>query len=235
MERLQKFLARSGVASRRQCEELIAGGKVRVNGRIITEMGVLIDPEGDKVFLEKKRILPPKQNLYYLLNKPAEVMSTCKDPQGRTTVIDLLPVKERLYPVGRLDYRTEGLLLLTNDGALAAKLMHPRYKIAKTYRVEVDGQLDQEMMEKLKRGIPLEDGMTQPAKVRLDFSCPEISRFHLTITEGRNRQVRRMCAFLGLNVTALCRVQMGFLKLEGLAPGQYRKLSPEEVERLKKL
>ena len=235
MERLQKFLARCGVASRRHCEELIAQGKVRVNGKVITEMGSRIDPEKDKVFLEKRQVRPPKRSLYYMLNKPVEVVSTCDDPQGRMTVIDLLPVKERLYPVGRLDYLTEGLLILTNDGELAQKLTHPRNKINKTYLVEVDGLLTDEKAELLRRGIRLEDGVTQPAKLKIEFRGKEISRFYLTITEGRNRQVRRMCSAVGLEVIHLCRIQLAFLRLDGLAPGKCRTLSAEEVERLKKL
>ena len=235
MERLQKFLARSGVASRRACENLILEGKVRVNGKVVRKWGSRWIRKRTVFIWKKKRIQPPRQNLYYLLNKPAEVMSTCKDPQGRRTVLDLLPVKERLYPVGRLDYRTEGLLILTNDGALAQKLTHPSHQIAKTYLVEAEGYLDDEKVEQLKTGILLEDGLTQPAKVRLEFRSPELSRFVLTIKEGRNRQVRRMCAALGLPVAALCRIQLGFLKLGGLAPGTYRRLTPEEVARLKKL
>ena len=233
MERLQKYMARCGVASRRHAEDMIREGRVSVNREVVARMGVSIDPAKDRVAVDGKPIKPAEGLAYYLLNKPAGVVSTCQDPQRRKTVLDFLPVKERLYPVGRLDFETEGLLLLTNDGDLANKLMHPRYEIPKTYLVETAGYITEEKAAALKRGVRLEDGMTKPAKVKIEYFSNEASRFYLTITEGRNRQVRRMCEALGLPVAYLRRTRMGFLDLRSLPPGTYRRLKPAEAERLR--
>jgi pseudouridine synthase len=233
MERLQKYMARCGLASRRQAEEMIKEGKVKVNERVVTQMGFVVDPEKDRVSVAGRRLAPKKTQTYLLLYKPAGVVSTCDDPQRRKTVLDLIPGKVRLFPVGRLDYDTEGLLLMTDDGNLANRLTHPRYKIAKTYLVETAGLLTEEKAALLQKGILLEDGVTQPAKLKIEYFSKEESRFHLTITEGRNRQVRRMCEALGLPVTYLCRTKMGFLDLEGLTPGRYRALTAREVQRLR--
>ncbi len=232
VERLQKYLARCGVASRRACEELIKDGKVYVNGKKVVKMGFIVDAEKDKVSIDGARITPKAKNTYILLNKPAGVVSTCDDPQKRRTVMDLIPYKQRLYPVGRLDYETEGLLLLTDDGALANALTHPKYEIPKTYQARVSGLLTREKRESLERGLLLEDGATRPAKVKVEYYSKEESGFFLTITEGRNRQVRRMCEALGLPVIGLRRTKMGFLDLSGLDPGKHRHLKTWEVERL---
>ena len=234
MERLQKYMARSGVASRRHAEEMIKEGKVRVNQRIVTQMGYLVDPDKDRVLVEGKPIKAKKTFSYILLYKPTGVVSTCDDPARRRTVLDFLPTKDRLFPVGRLDYHTEGLLLLTDDGALANQLMHPRYSIPKTYLVETTGMLTEEKAKALRSGIQLEDGVTRPAKLDIAYFSKEGSRFSLTITEGKNRQIRRMCEAIGLSVTYLCREKMGFLTLAGLSPGQCRSLSTKEIDRLKK-
>ena len=235
MERLQKFIARCGLASRRKAEELIRDGKVKVNGQPVTQMGFIVDPEKDRVEVGGRRLKPKRSPTYLLLYKPAGVVSTCDDPQGRKTVLDCLPGKERLFPVGRLDFLTEGLLLMTDDGETAQRLAHPRYQVAKTYLVETQGPLTEEKAALLREGLALEDGMTKPAKVAVEYSSKEGSRFSLTITEGRNRQVRRMCEALGLPVVYLCRTRMGFLDLKGLDPGGYRRLSAKEAERLRRL
>jgi len=235
MERLQKYIAGCGLASRRHAEEMIREGKVKVNNRVVTQMGLVIDPQKDKVTVDGRRLRPTEARTYLLLYKPAGIVSTCSDPRGRRTVLDLLPGKERLFPVGRLDYHTEGLLLMTDDGELANRLTHPKYKIAKTYLVETAGLITEEKAAQLQKGIKLDDGMTQPAKVKIEYFSKEASRFYLTITEGRNHQVRRMCEAVGLPVTYLCRTRMGFLDLKGLVPGGSRRLKASEVERLKQI
>ena len=232
MERLQKYLARCGLASRRKAEEMIRDGKVQVNRKTVTRMGLQIDPEKDSVAVEGKRIRPKEKQTYLLLYKPAGVVSTCDDPRRRKTVLDLLPGKERLFPVGRLDYETEGLLLMTDDGELANRLTHPRYRVEKTYLVETAGLLTEEKAALLRNGVRLEDGPTLPARLKTDYFSREASRFYLTITEGRNRQIRRMCEAVGLPVTRLCRTNIAFLSLKGLAPGGYRRLNAKEVEKL---
>lgn len=231
-ERLQKYLARCGIASRRQGESLILQGKVKVNGQIVTTLGTKIDPDTDHVEVGNLRALPQDKKWYLMLNKPPKVMSTCMDPEGRKTVLDLLPMKERLYPVGRLDYMTEGLLLLTNDGEWAHRLMHPRFHLPKTYRVGVDGTLTAEKKRQLEEGVILEDGTTLPAKVELEPEGDDHPRFLLTIVEGRNRQVRRMCQAVGLNVIFLQRIRIGTLQLGSLPLGAYRELNKEELLRL---
>ncbi|MCL2165879.1 MAG: rRNA pseudouridine synthase [Clostridiales bacterium] len=235
MERLHKYIARCGIASRRRAEELIREGKVTVNHKTVTGMGVLLDPDKDLVHVDGRRVTVKRNLSYILLYKPAGVVSTCDDPQGRKTVLDFLPDKDRLFPVGRLDYLTEGLLLLTDDGELANRLTHPGYAVPKTYLVETGGYLSGEKIESLRKGVRLEDGITKPAKVKTVYAGAKASRFFLTLTEGRNRQVRRMCEALGLSVTYLCRTKMGFLTLEGLSPGAYRRLDPAETARLKRL
>ena len=233
MERLHKYIARCGLASRRQAEEMVKEGKVSVNNRVVTQMGFVIDPDKDAVMVGGRRVKPKKALTYLLLYKPAGVVTTCDDPQRRKTVLDYIPGGERLFPVGRLDYQTEGLVLMTDDGELANRLTHPKYKIAKTYLVETAGLLTEEKAAILRGGVALEDGLTQPAKLEAVALGKESSRFYLTVTEGRNHQVRRMCEAVGLPVTYLCRTRMGFLDLKGLAPGGYRKLDAREVERLR--
>jgi len=232
-ERLQKYLSRCGVASRRRAEEMIRDGKVSVNGRTVSKMGFVVDGDKDRVFIEGKPVQPKKGLTYILLYKPAGVVSTCDDPRGRDTVTQLIGGKNRLFPVGRLDYETEGLLLLTDDGELANVLTHPKYGIPKTYRARVAGLLTTEKRDSLKNGLRLDDGMTKPAKVEVEYFSKEESCFYLTISEGRNRQVRRMCEALELPVLSLCRTRMGFLDLAGLQPGKHRYLKKHEIERLK--
>ncbi|MFD2371819.1 pseudouridine synthase [Brevibacillus sp. GCM10020057] len=235
MERLQKVLAHAGVASRRHCEELIVQGKVQVNGKVVQELGTRVDPATDKITVNGKPIRI-EQHVYLMLYKPTGVITSVSDPQGRRVVTDLLKgVKERVYPVGRLDYDTSGLLLLTNDGDLANRLAHPSYEIDKVYRAWVRGVPSQDKVKMLATGIRLEDGMTAPGEARLlkATATKDKALIELTIHEGRNRQVRRMCEAIGHPVVTLERIRLGFLTLEGLEPGQYRPLTSAEVEKLK--
>lgn len=235
MERLHKFMARAGVASRRQCEELIARGRVKVNGKIVTVPGLKIDPVKDRVEVDGCVLSKPEKKVYLLLNKPAGYVTTVKDPRGRAKVTDLLSgVKQRVYPVGRLDYDTEGLLLLTNDGDLAYALTHPRHEVPKTYLARVQGVPAPEKLKELAGGVLLEDGPTAPARVRLVGDKGGNGLLEITIHEGRNRQVRRMCERIGHPVLALRRVRIGPLELGGMKPGQYRHLTFREVARLRK-
>lgn len=237
MERLHKFMARAGVASRRQSEDLIARGLVKVNGKVVTTPGLKIDPARDRVEVNGKILYKPERKVYILLNKPAGYVTTVSDPRGRRKVTDLLPgISQRVYPVGRLDYNTEGLLLLTNDGDLAYYLTHPSHQVPKTYIARVTGVPSTEKLEALARGIELDDGPTAPAKVRLIKNIDnQHSILKITIHEGKNRQVRRMCEHIGHPVEYLRRVSMGPLQLGRIKPGQYRHLTQREVKRLKKI
>lgn len=235
MERLQKILANAGVASRRKCEELIQSGKVAVNGEIVTELGAKADPAAD-VITVSGRPIRREQKLYLLFNKPKGVITTMEDPKGRSTVRDYLKgIKERVYPVGRLDYDSEGLLLLTNDGDLAHKLTHPKHHVPKTYLATVERVPHGNDLEKLKQGIKLEDGMTAPAEVEYHDVDPDgkYATISITIYEGRNRQVRRMFEAIRHPVTRLKRVSFGGIALGGLQRGKYRKLTDEEVRKLR--
>lgn len=238
MERLQKIISKAGAASRREAERLILAGRVTLNGRVVTELGTQADGEQDVIAIDGVSISAPKQKLYFLLNKPKRCISAVKDDRGRRTVIDLLPeVEEYIYPVGRLDYDTEGLLLLTNDGDLMNGLLHPRYEIEKTYIAKAQGMVTGEDIKKLCRGIMLEDGMTAPGRAKLLERADNGSwcRVQLTIHEGRNRQVRRMLQAIGHRVQELKRVAFAGLTLEGVPRGGYRSLTGEEVARLKKI
>jgi 23S rRNA pseudouridine2605 synthase len=225
--RLNAFLARSGVASRRGADELIRAGRVRVNGqagRFDTEVG-----RRDRVELDGRRVsLQPLT--YVLLNKPAGTVTTARDPRGRPTVVDLVDLPVRVVPIGRLDADTTGVLLLTNDGDLAHRLAHPRYEVEKVYRAHVAGDPDQSTLEQLQNGVELEDGRTAPARVRR--LAP--GRIELTLHEGRNRQVRRMGEAVGHEVRRLERVRYAGLDARGLAPGEWRELTRDEVEGLRR-
>lgn len=236
MERLQKVMANRGVASRRKSEELILMGKVKVNGQTVRELGFKVDPEKDVIEVDGQ-VLKPEKRVYILLYKPAGVITSVTDPFNRKVVLDLLKdVRERVYPVGRLDYETEGLLLLTNDGELAHRIMHPRYEIEKEYEALVRGRPSEEKLELLRKGIKLEDGLTAPARVTLLKTNKEgNSWLRLVIHEGRNRQVRRMCKAIQHPVIYLKRIRLGFLTLKGLKKGMYRYLTEEEVRKLKKM
>ena len=244
--RLQKILSQAGIASRRAAEKLIAEGRVTVNGRTIREMGVKADPAADDIRVDGRRLRQPERLRYILLNKPAGFVTTRSDPARRRTVMDLLAgVREYVYPVGRLDYDTEGLLLLTNDGDLAARLTHPRHEVERTYEARVAGAVTDEAIERLRRGIPLDGRRTMPAEVKVlgrgaakaghhEASEPRASSvLIITIREGRNRQVRRMCEAVGHPVQALRRLRIGPISDRRLRVGEWRELKAHEVEKLK--
>jgi len=233
LERLQKILSRAGVASRREAETFIAAGRVAVNGAVVTELGSKADPDKDRITLDGKPVRPKTERVYLLLYKPAGYVTTLKDPEGRPTVTDLLKgVGERVYPVGRLDYNTEGLLLLTNDGDWANRLAHPRHEVEKEYLVKVRGRVTPDQVRRLADGVELDDGTTAPARVRIVHESERNSRLTITIHEGRYRQVRRMCEAVNLAVASLKRTRYGFLDLGDLRPGECRRLTPQEVKQL---
>ncbi|MEO8694367.1 MAG: pseudouridine synthase [Acidimicrobiales bacterium] len=226
-ERVHKILARAGVASRRRCEELIEDGRVAVNG-VVVGLGAQLDVSRDIVTIDGAFVPLAPDAVYYVLNKPAGYVTTAHDPEGRPTVVDLVPPEPRVFPVGRLDLDTEGLLLLTNDGELTHRLTHPSFGIEKEYLAEVEGTPTRGTLRQLREGIELEDGMTAPAKVSLVH--PNLLR--IAIHEGRNRQVRRMCAAVGHPVLRLVRVRIASLVTGTLAPGQWRPLDGDEVRAL---
>ncbi|TDA68055.1 MAG: rRNA pseudouridine synthase [Clostridia bacterium] len=233
--RLNKFLAGAGVASRRKVEALIAAGQVKVNGEVVREPGRRVDPERDVVLCGGRRVHPASDRVYLLLYKPRGYVTTTRDPQGRPKVTDLVPPGRRLYPVGRLDADTEGLLLMTDDGELAYLLTHPRYEVEKTYLALVKGGPGLQALQRLRQGVRLEDGITAPARVRIAGREGVDTWLEITIHEGRNRQVRRMSAAVGHPVLALKRTRIAFLDVGTLQPGSYRHLTQEEVTRLKAL
>lgn len=240
MERLQKYMARCGVASRRKAEEMITAGEVRVNGEIVKELGFKIEPERDKVEVKGIRVVPPEHLVYLLLHKPKGYVTTARDPEGRPTVLDLVhshPAHKniRVYPVGRLDRDTTGLLLLTNDGNLAYALTHPSHQVEKVYEAMVAGIPDNDKLNRLRRGILLEDGLTSPAEVDILSIKEGNAILRVAIHEGRKRQVRRMCRAVGHPVLELKRIAMGPLFLGDLPPGQVRPLAPEELRKLRKI
>ena len=232
-ERLQKIIAEAGITSRRKAEELIVQGRVTVNGQVVTQLGSKADAGRDHIRVDGKLLRCPGLHIYLLLNKPPGYVSTVSDPQRRPTVLSLLRgVKERIYPVGRLDYHSSGLLLLTNDGELANFLMARASAIPRTYHVKLEGRPDPMDLKKLEQGIVLDGHRTGPARIRL-LADREKPWYEITLTEGRYHQVRRMFESIGQAVIKLRRVRMAFLTDEGLAAGQFRHLTPAEVGRLK--
>ena len=234
--RLQKVMADAGVASRRAAEEMIRAGRVTVNGRVIREMGQKVDPEQDHIKVDGRHLKPAAPKAYVMLNKPKDVLTTLEDPEreDRITVRQFLSgVKQRVFPVGRLDYDTEGLLLLTNDGELAQRLLHPRYHVPKVYLTKIKGTLEAEAERTLKAGVRLEDGATAPAHVKKLRKMEENSWIELTIYEGRTHQVKRMLEAVGHPVLKLKRIRFGPLTLGRLPPGRYRFLTDPEIHRLK--
>ncbi len=233
MDRLQKIIARAGICSRRQAENLILNGKVSVDGKIITELGAKADIN-QKIRVDGKLLHFDTEKIYILLNKPRGYVSTAHDERGRKTILELLCEnfrEKRVYPVGRLDLNSEGLILLTNDGDLTNSLIHPRFEIEKTYRAKISGILTEEKLDLLRAGIELDDGLTAPAEIYLlDKDLVEI-----TIHEGRNRQIRRMFAAIGCDVKRLKRIKFANLTLDGLKVGNFRVLTAEEVSSLKNL
>lgn len=234
VERLHKVLANAGIASRRRCEELILGGQVTVDGKVVTELGTKVDPEKSRIVFAGQ-LVRPTRGITYVLHKPRRVMTTTHDDRGRKTVMDLLPpTRDRLYPVGRLDWDSEGLLLLTNDGDLANLLTHPRYGVPRTYHARIRGELTPEVLEKLQRGVWLSEGKTGPVRVFVKKRMRDAAIIEVTIREGMNREIRRVFAKFGLKVRRLKRTRVGPLGLGGLPLGQARLLAPKEVEDLKK-
>jgi len=239
MIRLQKLISTAGVASRRAAESLIRDGRVSVNGEIVRTLGTKADPQVDDVRVDGRRLRFDARQRYILLNKPKGFVTTRRDPEGRRTVMDLLHgVREYVYPVGRLDYDSEGLLILTSDGDLAARLMHPRHGVERVYESIVAGDPDESALEELRRGVFLDGERTAPAQVRhmgtIGKGRSQTTRLSITIHEGRNRQVRRMCSAIGHPVRRLSRVRMGPIRLGDLRPGEWRDLLPAEIEKLKK-
>jgi 23S rRNA pseudouridine2605 synthase len=237
LERLQKILAGAGIASRRKAEEMIAAGRVTLNGKVVTEQGTKADAERDEICVDGKRLKGAERAVYFLLHKPKGYVTTVSDPEGRKTVMELLPKGgERIFPVGRLDYASEGLLLMTNDGALAQKLTKASSHVAKTYLVKIRGKVGEAALEKLRGGITikLEDGQrvkTSPAKIRLVEDAPN-PWYEVELIEGRNRQIRRMFEEIGFLVEKIRRVKLGPLTLD-VPPGKYRVLTAAEVKELR--
>ena len=235
-ERLQKYLANSGVASRRKCEELILQGKVEVNGKVVTELGIKVNPEKDIVKFNGKEVKQTKKMVYILLNKPIGYVTTADDQFGRETVLDLVKVKERIVPVGRLDMYTSGALILTNDGDFVYKVTHPKHQIEKTYTVTVKGIVQNSEVEQLRKGVKIDDYTTKPAKVKILKTDTEkdISRLEITIHEGKNRQVRKMCEAVNRKVLALHRSKIGGIGVKDIELGKWRYLQENEIQKLVK-
>ena len=234
MERIQKILAAGGLASRRAAEKLITEGRVRVNGRVITELGAKADARNDRIEVDGKRVVA-EQHVYIVLHKPRGVVATMSDPEGRPTVRDILaPVGARVYPVGRLDFATSGVLLATNDGDFAEGLLHPKKAVPKTYVVKVSGKMTAEHMDKWRNGVRLEDGVTAPAEAKTLRFEGDKTWFELTIKEGRNQQIRRMGEATGFPVMRLARLSFAQISAEHLRPGQWRHMTREELVQLKK-
>ena len=235
-ERLQKILAAAGVASRREAEKIITAGRVRVNGKVVTELGVKFDASKCRIQVDGNPIAQ-EAKAYYMFYKPRGVVTTMNDPQNRRSIADFVEnLPQRVFPVGRLDYNTEGLLILTNDGAMAQALMHHSHEVNKTYLVKCVGIIPDEKLDMLRIGVKLEDGMTAPAVVNLrDYDHEHnATLFDISIHEGRNRQVRRMCDAIGFPVRELKRIKMGPLQLNNLGRGKCRPLSEQELSQLKK-
>jgi pseudouridine synthase len=233
-QRLQKVLAEAGVASRRKCEEVILEGTVRVNGRVVDKLPAFVDPEKDTITVDGRKICAVKK-VYFLLNKPKGVICTNSDPQGRKKAIDIVRIRERIFCVGRLDVESTGIIILTNDSELSNRLTHPRYGLAKTYIVDVKGQISGEQIEKLKRGVWLAEGKTSGAAIKVLKRSRKESLVEVTIREGLNREIRRMFAKMGLPVRSLTRTRIGKINARGLGIGKFRALTKAEVAYLKKV
>ena len=235
-ERLQKYLAQCGVASRRKCEELILQGRVQINGVTVTELGTKINPEKDKIKFDGKDVKQSQKLVYILLNKPIGYVTTADDQFGRDTVLDLVKVKERIVPVGRLDMYTSGALILTNDGDFVYKVTHPKHEIEKTYTVTIKGIVRNDEVEQLRSGVKIDNYITKPARVKILKTDTEkdISRLEITIHEGKNRQVRKMCEAVGRKVLALHRSKIGGIGVKDIELGKWRYLTANEVQQILK-
>ena len=232
--RVQKYLADNGIASRRKCEEYILEGRVKVNGKVITQLGMKIDLDVDKVEFDNKLVKEQNHKEYILLNKPIGYVTTVKDQFGRPTVMELIKSKYRVVPVGRLDMYTSGALILTNDGDFINKITHPKYEIEKTYNVTIRGEINNSEIDMLKNGVDIDGYITKPAKVRIlkVESEKNITRIEIKIHEGKNRQVRKMLKSIGKNVIALHRAAIGTIKVNDLKIGQYRNLTEKEIKNI---
>lgn len=232
--RLQKYLAEAGIASRRKAETLIKQGKIKVNDKVVTELGTKINPEKDQVQYEGKKITIENEKVYILLNKPIGYVTTVKDQFNRDSVLDLVKVKHRIVPVGRLDMYTSGALILTNDGDFVYQVTHPKHEIEKTYTVTIKGMITKEKVEMLKKGVKIEDYTTRPAKVRIlkIEEEKEQSRLEITIHEGKNRQVRKMCEVVGHKVLALHRSKISGITVKDLPLGKWRYLTKNEINKI---
>ena len=231
MERLQKVIAASGITSRRKAEQYITQGRVRVNGEVVTQLGTQVK-KGDVIEVDGE-VIARENKVYYLMNKPKKTLCASSDDRGRQTVIDLMECEERVFTVGRLDYDTSGALLITNDGEFANRIMHPSHEITKTYHTWVRGDRPEQAVEKLRLPMELDGYVTRPAEAEILKLLDGGALLSISIHEGRNRQVRKMCQAVGLRVTRLKRVAEGTLELGGLAPGKWRHLSAEELEKLR--
>lgn len=234
-ERLQKYMARCGIASRRKSEELILEGRVKVNNVVINELGFKINSEQDKVFVDNTLIKPAEKNIYIMLNKPEGVISSVKDDRNRKTVIDVIGIKEKIFPIGRLDYDTSGLLLLTNDGDIYNKIIHPRREVNKVYIAKVKGIFSEEEIKAFENGVDIGDYVTASSKIEILKKYFDSCEVKITIHEGKNRQVRRMCSAFNHEVVSLKRTSIGEITLKDLEKGKWRNLSQKEIEYLKKL
>lgn len=232
--RLQKYIAKSGVASRRKAEELILEGKIQVNGKTITELGIKVNPEKDIVTYNGRKLKTEEEFVYILLNKPIGYVTTVKDQFGRDSVLDLVKIKEHLVPVGRLDMYTSGALILTNDGDFVYKVTHPKHEIEKTYTVTIKGIVKNEEVEMLRKGVKIEDYTTKPAKVKILKTDEEknISRLEITIHEGKNRQVRKMCETVGHKVLALHRSKIAGIGVKDIPLGKWRFMKEKEIRKI---
>ena len=234
-ERLQKYMARCGVASRRKCEEFILQGMVEVNGNLVNELGAKVNCIEDKVSYKGELIFPEETMVYIALNKPEGIISTVSDDKGRETILDIVKVPERIYPIGRLDYDTSGLILLTNDGNIYNRLIHPSVEVNKVYEGKINGTPNGEEIDKFKNGIDIDGYITAKANFKLIRSFKDSSEVEITIHEGKNRQIRKMCEAIGHPVISLKRTKIGKIKIANIKVGEWRHLTTEEVEYLKNL
>lgn len=234
--RLQKFLAEAGIASRRKSEELILAGEISVNGNVVRELGVKINDKTDVVLYKGERVQPQSRKVYIMLHKPEGFVTTVKDQFGRASVADLVKdIDERIFPVGRLDYNTSGLLIMTNDGSLTYKLTHPKYEVSKKYMAKIYGEPDAKALKKFRNGMYIDGKKTKPAKIDITKKDERFSYAEITISEGRNRQIRKMCEEIKHPVASLKRIAVGELSLGDLPKGKYRPLTQKEIDYLKSL
>lgn len=235
LERLQKYMAENGVASRRKSEEIILSGRVKVNDKVITELGYKIDKDKDKIYIDDKLILKEENKIYIALNKPVKYISSARDERGRKTILDLVKVNERIYPIGRLDYDTSGLILLTNDGEVYNRVIHPRQEVKKVYIAKIQGIPTNEEIKKFCSGVDIGGYITAEAEFKIMKKESSSCLVQIVIHEGKNRQIRKMCDAIKHPVISLQRISVGKIKLDSLELGNYRYLSNDEVEYLKNL